>query len=88
MTSLGITHVAYILSALLFIMALAGLSKQETAKYGCLSGMVGMALALFTTFFTVNSSIGVVLIILAMVIGACIGIFVAMRVQIRLRCLS
>lgn len=81
MTSLGITHVAYILSALLFIMALAGLSKQETAKYGCLSGMVGMALALFTTFFTVNSSIGVVLIILAMVIGACIGIFVAMRVQ-------
>lgn len=79
MTSLG--TIAYILAALLFIMALAGLSKQETAKYGCLSGMVGMALALFTTFFSVNSVIGVVLIILAMVIGACIGIFVAMRVQ-------
>ena len=79
MTSLG--TIAYILAALLFIMALAGLSKQETAKYGCLSGMVGMALALFTTFFSVNSAVGIVLIILAMVIGACIGIFVAMRVQ-------
>ena len=79
MTSLG--TIAYILAALLFIMASAGLSKQETAKYGCLSGMVGMALALFTTFFSVNSAVGIVLIILAMVIGACIGIFVAMRVQ-------
>ena len=38
----GLTHMAYILAALLFIMALAGLSKQETAKMGCLSGMVGM----------------------------------------------
>ena len=34
---LGLTHMAYILAALLFIMALAGLSKQETAKMGCLS---------------------------------------------------
>lgn len=30
---LGLTHMAYILAALLFIMALAGLSKQETAKW-------------------------------------------------------
>ena len=29
---IGLTHMAYILAALLFIMALAGLSKQETAK--------------------------------------------------------
>jgi NAD(P) transhydrogenase subunit beta len=79
MTSLG--TVAYILAALLFIIALAGLSKQETAKYGCLSGMVGMALALFTTFFSVGSTVGIVLIILAMVIGAGVGIFVARRVQ-------
>mgnify|MGYP002508524035 CR=1 FL=1 len=41
----GLTHMAYILAALLFIMALAGLSKQETAKMGCLSGMVGMTVA-------------------------------------------
>ena len=79
MTSLG--TVAYILAALLFIIALAGLSKQETAKYGCLSGMVGMALALFTTFFSVGSTVGIVLIILAMVVGAGVGIFVARRVQ-------
>ena len=34
---IGLTHMAYILAALLFIMALAGLSKQETAKFGCWS---------------------------------------------------
>ena len=81
MTSFGITHMAYILSALLFIMALAGLSKQETAKYGCMSGIAGMAIALFTTFFSVNSALGIAFIIIAMLVGAVVGIYVARRVQ-------
>ena len=50
---IGLTHMAYILAALLFIMALAGLSKQETAKFGCWSGIVGMAIALVATFVIV-----------------------------------
>lgn len=78
--TLGPIHMAYILAALLFIMALAGLSKQETAKYGCLSGMVGMTIALIATFFQVESAMGFVFIIVAMVIGACIGIYVARKV--------
>lgn len=77
---LGLTHMAYILAALLFIMALAGLSKQETAKMGCLSGMVGMTIALIATFSRVDSIFGFGLIVVAMVIGACIGIYVARRV--------
>ncbi len=76
----GPIHMAYILAALLFIMALAGLSKQETAKYGCLSGMVGMTIALIATFAQVESVSGFFLIVLAMAIGAAIGIFVARRV--------
>lgn len=76
----GPIHMAYILAALLFIMALAGLSKQETAKLGCLSGMVGMTIALLATFAQVDAVSGFFLIVLAMAIGAGIGIFVARRV--------
>lgn len=76
----GPIHMAYILAALLFIIALAGLSKQETAKYGCLSGMVGMAIALLATFAQVESITGFILIVVAMILGAAIGIFVARRV--------
>lgn len=77
---LGLTHMAYILAALLFITALAGLSKQETAKMGCLSGMVGMTIALIATFTTV-SPFGFAAIIVAMLIGAVIGLYVAKKVQ-------
>ena len=83
---LGLTHMAYILAALLFIMALAGLSKQETAKMGCLSGMVGMAIALLATFVRVgnifdNPSVCIFLIVVAMIGGAVVGIYVARKVQ-------
>ena len=77
----GLTHMAYILAALLFIMALAGLSKQETAKMGCLSGMVGMTVALVATFAQVESAYGFAAIVLAMVCGAAVGIYVARKVQ-------
>ncbi len=71
---------AYILAALLFILALAGLSKQETAKLGCTSGMAGMAIALLATFSCVNSPLSFALIVVAMIIGAVIGLYVAQRV--------
>ena len=76
----GPIHMAYILAALLFITALAGLSKQETAKYGCLSGMFGMGIALLATFAQVETGLGFGLIVVAMIIGAAIGIYVAQRV--------
>ena len=40
---------AYILAAVLFILALAGLSKHETARNGNRFGIIGMAIALFAT---------------------------------------
>ena len=46
-----IVQAAYIVSALLFIMALAGLSKQETAKTGNAYGVTGMALAIVATIY-------------------------------------
>ena len=49
--SSGLVTAAYIVAAILFIFSLAGLSKQETAKQGCYSGVAGMAVALFVTVF-------------------------------------
>jgi NAD(P) transhydrogenase subunit beta len=85
---------AYILAALLFILALAGLSKHETARRGNLFGMAGMALALVATLLLVLDYltedlivdrtpivVGLVIILLAGTVGAVIGIRLARRVE-------
>ncbi|KLT73433.1 pyridine nucleotide transhydrogenase [Neisseria arctica] len=78
--SLGLVTAAYIVAAILFIFALAGLSKQETAKQGCYSGVAGMAVALFATVFSEQTS-GLFWIVVAMGIGAAIGIYRAKKVE-------
>jgi NAD/NADP transhydrogenase beta subunit len=42
---------AFLVAAALFILALRGLSNQETAKRGNLFGIVGMAIAIVATLF-------------------------------------
>ena len=49
MTIESAAQAAYLVAALLFILALAGLSKHETAKAGNTYGMAGMAIALVAT---------------------------------------
>lgn len=78
---IGLIHVAYIISALLFILSLAGLSKQETAKLGCTSGIIGMTIALLATFVGVTSVVGWVIIVVAMIVGAVIGLYLAAKVE-------
>ena len=78
--STGLVTAAYIVAAILFIFSLAGLSKQETAKQGCYSGIAGMAIALFATIFADNVS-GLGWIIIAMLIGAAVGIYKAKKVE-------
>ena len=78
--STGLVTAAYIVAAILFIFSLAGLSKQETAKQGCYSGIVGMAVALVATIFADNVS-GLGWIIIAMLIGAAAGIHKAKKVE-------
>jgi len=82
-----IVQAAYIVSALLFIMALAGLSKHETAKTGNAYGVAGMVIAIVATgalslkdpAIGVPSTLG--LIIVAMAIGASIGVWRAKVVE-------
>ena len=78
--SAGIVQAAYIVAAVLFIMSLAGLSKQETARKGNHFGIAGMAIALIATIFGPDSQ-ATVWIILAMIIGGAIGIFYAKKVE-------
>lgn len=78
--SLGFVQAAYIISALLFIMSLAGLSKHETAKAGCWYGIVGMGIALFVTILGPQSQ-GVIWIVIAMAIGGVLGVRQALKVE-------
>ncbi|WP_326686170.1 Re/Si-specific NAD(P)(+) transhydrogenase subunit beta [Streptomyces sp. NBC_01795] len=76
---------AYIIAALLFILALACLSKHETAKAGNAFGIVGMALALAATAMLALDQdiepLGLGLLIGATVIGAAIGLWRARAVE-------
>ncbi len=78
--SSGLVTAAYIVAAILFIFSLAGLSKQETAKQGCYSGIAGMAVALVATVFG-DSVAGLGWIIIAMLIGVAAGIYKAKKVE-------
>jgi len=78
--SVGLVQAAYIVAAVLFIMSLAGLSKQESARAGNYYGIAGMTIALFATIFSPDSS-GLAWIIAAMVIGGGIGIYYARKVE-------
>jgi len=76
----GLLTTAYIAASILFILALGGLSNQETARRGNIYGIIGMAIALIATIAGAQvTSYGVVAV--CMLIGAVVGIIVASRVQ-------
>jgi len=78
--SIGIVGAAYIAAAVLFILALGGLSGQESAKRAVWYGIAGMALAVGAT--VVSPDVANVWVIAVMVvIGAIAGWYVATRVQ-------
>ena len=78
--SSGLVQAAYIIAALFFILSLAGLSKQESARNGNYYGIAGMAIALIATIFSPSAE-GFVWVIIAMVIGGSIGIHYAKKVE-------
>jgi NAD(P) transhydrogenase subunit beta len=80
MLSHGIVTVCYIAAIVLFILALSGLSNQESARRGNFYGMAGMLIAIFATIFSgaVTSYWG---IFFAMLAGGAIGLTMAKRVQ-------
>ncbi len=80
MISSGIVTVSYIAATILFILALGGLSNQETARRGNWYGIIGMLIALLATVLgVVTRNYGI--LILALLIGGSIGLLLARRVQ-------
>lgn len=85
----NLVNATYIAAGLMFILALAGLSKHETAKKGNAFGILGMALALVATNYAIaQPSDGMsfdwttaALLYGAIAIGAVIGIWKARRVE-------
>ena len=76
----GILVISYIIATILFILALGGLSHQETARRGNWYGIIGMAIALVATIWGIVERSYVELIV-ALVIGGSIGLIAARRVQ-------
>ncbi len=77
---IGFTTAAYIVAAVLFILALGGLSGQESAKRAVWYGIVGMALAVFATLIGPGSGFWLLSVIL-IAAGGVIGWYVAKKVQ-------
>jgi NAD(P) transhydrogenase subunit beta len=72
--------VVYLVSAILFILALKGLTHPSTARRGNFYGMAGMALAIVATLLGSEvQSYG--FIIAGVLVGAPIGIVLAMRIR-------
>jgi H+-translocating NAD(P) transhydrogenase subunit beta len=84
MTAASAAAAAYIVAGLLFILSLAGLSRHESSKAGNAFGIAGMAIALAATIGLATrsiSAIGLTLLVVAMLIGAAIGLWRAAKVE-------
>ncbi len=78
----NLTALAYLIAAVLFILALRGLSSPVTSRQGNRFGMAGMAIAVVATLLHHGmSGGGYALIILGIIVGGAIGTVVARRIK-------
>ena len=79
--STNLLAIFYLISGILFILALRGLSSPETSRKGNLFGIVGMAIAIGVTFLSVgNFSSGFLYVFVFLIIGGTIGAFIAYKI--------
>ena len=81
MISSNLSAIFYLISGILFILALRGLSSPETSRQGNFLGILGMIIAITVTFFTVgNFSNAFNYVLLFLVLGGAIGAFIAFKI--------
>ncbi|WP_115052059.1 NAD(P)(+) transhydrogenase (Re/Si-specific) subunit beta [Brucella canis] len=79
--SVNLAAFLYLVSGVLFILALRGLSHPTTSRQGNMYGMIGMAISIVTTLLLARPSFGgLVLIIVGIAIGGGIGAVIARRI--------
>ena len=71
---------AYLISAVFFILALRGLSSPETARRGNIYGISGMVIAIVATLLLPGIE-SYVLIVLGILIGGIIGTSIALKIE-------
>ena len=81
MISTNLLALFYLVSGVLFILALRGLSSPETSRRGNLFGILGMLIAVVVTFLSTGSfSTSFVYVIVFILIGGSIGAFIAFKI--------
>ena len=81
MISANLSAIFYLISGILFILALRGLSSPDTSRQGNYFGIAGMIIAIVVTFLSVgNFSTSLVYVVIFLLIGGAIGAFIAFRI--------
>jgi NAD(P) transhydrogenase subunit beta len=81
MLSANLSAIFYLISGVLFILALRGLSSPETSRQGNFFGILGMAIAVSVTFLSIgNFSTGFVFVLIFLLIGGLVGAFIAYKI--------
>ena len=79
--SANLSAIFYLISGVLFILALRGLSSPETSRRGNFFGILGMVIAITVTFLSIgNFSSGFIYVLIFLLIGGSVGAFVAFKI--------
>ena len=81
MITANLSAVFYLISGILFILALRGLSSPDTSRQGNYFGIAGMIIAIVVTFLSVgNFSTSLIYVIIFLIIGGAIGSIIAFKI--------
>ena len=81
MISANLSAIFYLISGILFILALRGLSSPDTSRQGNYFGIAGMIIAIIVTFLSVgNFSSSLAYVIIFLIIGGAIGAYIAFKI--------
>jgi len=79
--SANLLAIFYLISGVLFILALRGLSSPETSRRGNVYGILGMLIAITVTFLSIeNFSAGFIYVLIFLLAGGSIGAFIAYKI--------
>ena len=77
----NLSAIFYLISGILFILALRGLSSPETSRRGNFFGIAGMTIAILVTFLSVgNFGSGLIYVLIFLLIGGLIGAYIAFKI--------
>ncbi len=81
MMSANLSAIFYLISGILFILALRGLSSPDTSRQGNYFGIAGMVIAIVVSFLSIgNFSTSLIYVIIFLAIGGLIGSYIAFKI--------